>query len=351
MGLFLGGLIGVVQEIDGGDSGDCMGKFLRVRVLINVQQPLKRGLRFAFGVGGEVCSSLLCYERLSNFCFYCGCMGHLLRECHVNKLGVLEAADLKFGVWLRAPNAGRPKFARGTRTAFEDDTSSGKQGIVMRGNKEQAADKGEEKPSPVAGASVVDNSVLSEKPLEAELGPIVQQTSKVTPEAVETAPASMSSDPTLSENSGSLGFSSTQPLKGEMVNAEVSSPTKKRWKRLARVRFKESWTVSIWGPRGGGSRFHFEQAWADDTECRELVQQACGLGLGSNHMSTLQNSLMAVVVNLGDWNRKKKRASLAELRSLKEELEALYGRSQDRGVTGRIFTVEQQIDGINDRME
>ncbi|KAL5796490.1 hypothetical protein ACOSQ2_001310 [Xanthoceras sorbifolium] len=259
MGLFLGGLIGVVQEIDGGDSGDCLGKFLRVRVLINVQQPLKRGLRFAFGVGGEVCSALLCYERLPNFCFYCGCMGHLLRECHVNKLGVLEAADLKFGVWLRAPNAGRPKFARGTRTASEDDTSSGKQGIAMRGNKEQAADKGEEEPSPMAGASVVDSSVLSEKPPEAELGPIVQQTSKVTPEVVETAPASMSSVPTLSENSGSLvensctvevagggrelsiseGFSSTRPLKGEMVNAEVSSPTKKRWKRLARVRFKE----------------------------------------------------------------------------------------------------------------
>ncbi|KAL5806195.1 hypothetical protein ACOSQ4_028928 [Xanthoceras sorbifolium] len=114
MGLFLGGLIGAVQEIDGGDSGDCLGKFLRVRVLINVQQPLKRGLRFAFG----------------------------------------------------------------------------------------AADKGEEEPPSVAGASVVDSSVPSEKPPEAELDPLVQQ--------------------------------------GEIVNAEVSSPTKKRWKRLARVRFKGS---------------------------------------------------------------------------------------------------------------
>ncbi|KAL5806194.1 hypothetical protein ACOSQ4_028927 [Xanthoceras sorbifolium] len=99
------------------------------------------------------------------------------------------------------------------------------------------------------------------------------------------------------------------------------------------------------------SRFHFEQAWADDSECRELVQKACGLGLGSNHMSTLQNSLMAVAVNLGDWNRKKNKASLAELRSLKDELEALYGRSQDMGVTGKIFTVEQQIDDIYDRLE
>ncbi|KAL5740942.1 hypothetical protein ACOSQ2_030122 [Xanthoceras sorbifolium] len=110
-------------------------------------------------------------------------------------------------------------------------------------------------------------------------------------------------------------------------------------------------TVSRWGPRGRGSRFHFEQAWADDPECRELIQKACGLGLGSNHMSTLQNSLMAVAVNLGDWNRKKKKASLAELRSLKDELEALYGRSQDRGVVDRIVSVEQQIDGIYDRLE
>ncbi|KAL5814842.1 hypothetical protein ACOSQ3_025621 [Xanthoceras sorbifolium] len=82
MGLFLGGLIGV---------------FLRVRVLIDVQQTLKRGLRFVFGDGGEVCSALLCYERLPNFCFYCGCMGYLLRECHNNKQGVLDTAELKFG--------------------------------------------------------------------------------------------------------------------------------------------------------------------------------------------------------------------------------------------------------------
>ncbi|KAL5775637.1 hypothetical protein ACOSP7_013194 [Xanthoceras sorbifolium] len=117
MGLFLGGLIGVVQEIDGGDSGDCLGKFLRVRVLINVQQPLKRGLGFAFGAGREI--------------------------------------------------------------------------------------------------------------------------SKVTPEAVETAPASMSSNPTLSENSGSLVENFCSIEVGEIVNAEISSPTKKWWKRLARVRFKE----------------------------------------------------------------------------------------------------------------
>ncbi|KAL5748136.1 hypothetical protein ACOSQ2_025433 [Xanthoceras sorbifolium] len=109
--------------------------------------------------------------------------------------------------------------------------------------------------------------------------------------------------------------------------------------------------VNRWSPRGGGSRFHFEQAWVDDVECRELVQKACGLGMGSNHMSILQNSLTVVAVNLGDWNRKKKRASLAELRSLKEELEALYGRSRDRGAADRILTVEQQIDDINDRME
>ncbi|KAL5741976.1 hypothetical protein ACOSP7_028708 [Xanthoceras sorbifolium] len=54
-------------------------------------------------------------------------------------------------------------------------------------------------------------------------------------------------------------------------------------------------TVSRWGPRGGGSRFHFEQAWADDPECRELIQKACGLGLGSNHMDKIEEIEREVV--------------------------------------------------------
>ncbi|KAL5819660.1 hypothetical protein ACOSQ4_023502 [Xanthoceras sorbifolium] len=110
-GIFLGGLVGTVIEIDGGQNGDCVGKFLRVQVLIDVTKPLKRGLRFEVG-DGEMCSALLCYERLPNFCFFCGCMGHLLRECQSNNKGLLDHSSLKFGAWMRAPAASKSKFSR-----------------------------------------------------------------------------------------------------------------------------------------------------------------------------------------------------------------------------------------------
>ena len=38
----LGSMIGVVKEIDDGGTGDCAGKYIRVRVVVNVDQPLRR---------------------------------------------------------------------------------------------------------------------------------------------------------------------------------------------------------------------------------------------------------------------------------------------------------------------
>ncbi|TXG69857.1 hypothetical protein EZV62_004792 [Acer yangbiense] len=45
IGQFLGGLIGMVIDVDGGASGDCVGKFMRVRVQVDISRALKRCLR------------------------------------------------------------------------------------------------------------------------------------------------------------------------------------------------------------------------------------------------------------------------------------------------------------------
>ncbi|KAK2645879.1 hypothetical protein Ddye_021074 [Dipteronia dyeriana] len=39
---FLGSIIGEVKEVDTGPYGDCLGKFLRVRVSVEVDKPLRR---------------------------------------------------------------------------------------------------------------------------------------------------------------------------------------------------------------------------------------------------------------------------------------------------------------------
>ncbi|TXG66328.1 hypothetical protein EZV62_007603 [Acer yangbiense] len=41
VGLHLSGLVGQVKEIDAGESRECVGKFIRIRVLIDVTNPLK----------------------------------------------------------------------------------------------------------------------------------------------------------------------------------------------------------------------------------------------------------------------------------------------------------------------
>ncbi|KAH7526808.1 hypothetical protein JRO89_XSUnG0053100 [Xanthoceras sorbifolium] len=111
VGLILGGLIGKMIEIDGGSSGSCLGKFIRVRVMLDVSKPLLRGLRVKVGYPEEICSVVLCYEKLPNFCYFCGKLGHHVRECSDNSQGILNEENWRFGVWMRAlaPFGGRNK--------------------------------------------------------------------------------------------------------------------------------------------------------------------------------------------------------------------------------------------------
>ncbi|KAL5851629.1 hypothetical protein ACOSQ3_006747 [Xanthoceras sorbifolium] len=78
---FLGSLVGKVSEVDGGASGDCLGRYLRVRVGIDVTQPLKRCLKVDVEGTGTATIMSLRYELLPGSCSSCGKLEHLFREC------------------------------------------------------------------------------------------------------------------------------------------------------------------------------------------------------------------------------------------------------------------------------
>lgn len=60
----------------------------------------------------EVCI-LLRYERLPQFCFQCGCLGHIFRDCGSPNE---ELKEFPFGPWLRAPTGGEDgKFKKDQR--------------------------------------------------------------------------------------------------------------------------------------------------------------------------------------------------------------------------------------------
>ncbi|KAL5826821.1 hypothetical protein ACOSQ3_018661 [Xanthoceras sorbifolium] len=115
IGCFLDALIGDVVDLDVGASGDCCGKYIRVRVVVDITKPLKRFLKVKLLNGDAPAAMLIKHERLPEFCLHCCYLGHSVLEC-VESRGTGQGAmehNYKFGVWLRASSP-RRNVARGS---------------------------------------------------------------------------------------------------------------------------------------------------------------------------------------------------------------------------------------------
>ncbi|TXG60642.1 hypothetical protein EZV62_015215 [Acer yangbiense] len=113
IGSFLGSMIGEVHDMDLVARSDGSSRFLRVRVTIKVDRPLKRCLLVDFLGDGIVTTMLLRYERLMGYCFRCDKLGHMLDECTVEleeEREVSSATSRKLAVWLRASSPPKRSF-------------------------------------------------------------------------------------------------------------------------------------------------------------------------------------------------------------------------------------------------
>lgn len=81
IGEVLGKGFGRCTSVDSDESGRCRGPAMRVRVEMDISKPLRRGAQVRLGdIGGVVWVGAK-YERLPDFCFGCGKIGHVLRDC------------------------------------------------------------------------------------------------------------------------------------------------------------------------------------------------------------------------------------------------------------------------------
>ncbi|KAL0345897.1 UNVERIFIED_CONTAM: hypothetical protein Sradi_4421000 [Sesamum radiatum] len=78
----LGNSLGKFRELEMDDSSRSWGSSLLLRVAINVTQPLVRALWVCPTMGDELVVSFT-YERLQNFCYLCGCLGHISPLCEL----------------------------------------------------------------------------------------------------------------------------------------------------------------------------------------------------------------------------------------------------------------------------
>ncbi|KAI5016440.1 hypothetical protein ZWY2020_006291 [Hordeum vulgare] len=109
----IGAEIGEVLDIDTHAKGGAVGRYLRVKVRMNIKVPLMRG--FTLEEEGEddnlIRSGMdtdeeedrnYCpfeYEYLRDFCYKCGILGHVDKLC---KVQLKKGEQRQFGPWLRA---------------------------------------------------------------------------------------------------------------------------------------------------------------------------------------------------------------------------------------------------------
>jgi hypothetical protein len=107
--------VGQFLDVDVDDDGMvAVGEFLRIKVLLDVCKPLFRGITLEDGEGkGEGWCSFK-YEFLPNFCYVCGHLGHVEKECDE---GFWREEGKQFGEWLRVTPThkkdGKGKWAKG----------------------------------------------------------------------------------------------------------------------------------------------------------------------------------------------------------------------------------------------
>uniref|UniRef100_A0A803MV91 CCHC-type domain-containing protein n=1 Tax=Chenopodium quinoa TaxID=63459 RepID=A0A803MV91_CHEQI len=98
VGEFLGGFM----EMDDSDPLG-WGENMRIKVLIDINKPLRRGLFLAMGNNQSRCIDIK-YERLADFCFFCGRLDHTERECQQKEQAKDDEKKMvyQYGPWLRA---------------------------------------------------------------------------------------------------------------------------------------------------------------------------------------------------------------------------------------------------------
>lgn len=115
----IGDLMGGFIEAD--ERGSMQnGCSLRFKILMDLQKPLRRGMRIELRDGSTKWITFK-YERLGFFCYRCGIIGHPEKACSTRTFATDSTNDLPYGSWIRAP----PKIQGWLRLRYQTRKPTG----------------------------------------------------------------------------------------------------------------------------------------------------------------------------------------------------------------------------------
>ncbi|TXG60247.1 hypothetical protein EZV62_014820 [Acer yangbiense] len=227
------------------ESRDCWGKFLRVKVRIDISRPLKRWLRLSLDKSGNIVVVGLKYERMPKFCYACGKVGHALNECPdmEAKKEAMEGTNPRFGWWISHESGKKRVLAiEGVPTISHGSAPSKVMTVDRRTAVENSLETlGEWK---LEDQTVTDQMCVDEPtsgPSRSELNK-AQEEQELTNRLTDEAQSSKEMEPYPKGVSGKPGSHSLSPKHNTSKQCPIlesqSSPKalRKKWKRMARER-------------------------------------------------------------------------------------------------------------------
>lgn len=95
----IGSRLGKVIEVDKRSLQADQAKFMRIRVEIPIDKPLRKGGNIT-NAEGERCWIIFRYERLPTFCYICEILGHDDKHCQMSQTEGLK--ERQYEEWLKA---------------------------------------------------------------------------------------------------------------------------------------------------------------------------------------------------------------------------------------------------------
>ncbi|KAF4349140.1 hypothetical protein F8388_015837 [Cannabis sativa] len=110
----LGNLIGTYIDVHDDSLNEGWDPFLRIWVGIDVLKPLLRGQMVSFPWMEDELWLDYCYERLPDFCYECGIIGHVFDKCPIflEKIDDGKEPSLPYGPWMEGSSLPRSAYDR-----------------------------------------------------------------------------------------------------------------------------------------------------------------------------------------------------------------------------------------------
>ncbi|KAK8660520.1 hypothetical protein V6N13_051446 [Hibiscus sabdariffa] len=307
-----------------------MGDFLRILVQVDIRKPLRHCVHLGDSAGKEASSRPLRYERLPEFCYFCGLVSHSLSSCTA-KPADLDARKLQYGSWLRVPPSvnrdARPPASQDERPVANQDARPAATEATTDLPTAQATAKVSQETSSDSPSATVSVTVHADVPhvstspeivagVQQPLPPPIFASSNVNagtePNEDVVLPSSQAAkEPGLSLSISAIEVKHSEGSKDAGSGLPLSIPAAVCNLVRAKRSLQGKYETIVTAKGGARDYFHFDSCWSKEEAC---IERVCSSWLHSSGSTV--SKLLAIGDSLRSWQADRRASSTKRMSDL-----------------------------------